>query len=358
MEFLYEYAVLPGDSTLRQAINRGAQELYRKLIGLDPQVLGISDYSKRFFGAYLNDLHTALQRYSFILLWCLCNLPTPLDRCAFLDYGGGSGMLSLLARQIGIGTVIYNDIYDVSCVDARRIAECIGNPADYYVCGDVDDAVSFIRNRGISCDAIGTNEVIDHIYDVEAFLSKLSRFSTGSLAVFMVTGANGCNPRIRSQMTRVHHTYECRDRPRMYGYKERDSHEAFLDIRRRIIVEHLRELNHSMHELEIDRLARKSRGMVTADIQQCVENYLGGKGVIEPSHPTNTCDPRTGNWAERLLDPVRLARVLELSGFRAAVIPGYYPTKSRAHAILNTIISTLGNSGLWIAPSYAIHGIK
>jgi hypothetical protein len=356
-EFFYERAMLPGDSALRRTIHCGAQELYEKLIRLEPQLLDISDYSKRFFGGYLKDLHAALQRYSYIMLWCLHRLPTPLERCTFLDYGGGSGVLSLLARQVGIGTVIYNDIYEVSCVDAERIAEHIGNAADHYIRGDIDDAISFIREKGISCDAVASNEVIDHVYDVEAFLSKLMRFSNGSLAVFMVTGTNGYNPCIRSQMTRLHHIYEHCSRPKVYGYKERDSIEAFLDIRRQIVVKYLDALRLPLDELEIDMLARNTRGMVKTDIQKCVQNYLDGKGLVEPSYSTNTCDPHTGNWAERLLNPFRLAGILRQSGFEADVIPGYYPSTRGAHAVLNKIISSIGKPGLLIAPSYGIYGI-
>ena len=41
-------------------------------------------------------------------------------------YGGGHGMLALLAKASGIGTVIHNDIYKISCKDAQ----CIGNDLD------------------------------------------------------------------------------------------------------------------------------------------------------------------------------------------------------------------------------------
>ncbi|MBA7485996.1 hypothetical protein ES707_21548 [subsurface metagenome] len=65
----------------------------------------------------------------------------------FLDYGSGSGMLYLLAKQLGIGTVVYNDIYDVSCHDAKIIAKSIGNEADYYVQGNIDDVIIFFRKK-------------------------------------------------------------------------------------------------------------------------------------------------------------------------------------------------------------------
>ena len=36
-----------------------------------------------------------------------------------IDYAGGVGDLSLLAKELGIGTVIYNDISDELAKDAR-----------------------------------------------------------------------------------------------------------------------------------------------------------------------------------------------------------------------------------------------
>ncbi len=69
------------------------------------------------------------------LAWSLAKSVTQIRKFVFLDYSGGLGMLSLLAKELGVGTVIYNDIYDVACRDSKLIAESVGNEANYYVQG-------------------------------------------------------------------------------------------------------------------------------------------------------------------------------------------------------------------------------
>ena len=43
-----------------------------------------------------------------------------------------------------------------------------------------------------------------------------------------------------------------------------------------------------------------------------------------PVHPTNTCDPRTGNWAEHLMDLGTLRKKLAARGFESRILTGYY----------------------------------
>jgi len=41
-------------------------------------------------------------------------------------------------------------------------------------------------------------------------------------------------------------------------------------------------------------------------------------------HPTNTCDPYTGNWIEHLMNPYHLQETLIFNGFNAEVLPIYW----------------------------------
>lgn len=69
-------------------------------------------------------------------------------------------MLSLLAKECKIGTVIYNDIYDVSARDAEIIGKAIGDQADYYIPGDVNDVIDFLKEKSIKCNTIANYDVI------------------------------------------------------------------------------------------------------------------------------------------------------------------------------------------------------
>jgi hypothetical protein len=161
MKSMFEYTGFPEDRELLMVIDAASQRLFEELHGLDIDSLEISDYNKRYFGAKLASLSPILKKNSYILSWSLAEADVSLDEFVLLDYGGGSGTLSLLAKESGLGTVIYNDIYDVSCRDAKRIAGAIGDEADHYVHGDIDDVLDFLTANNINCDAVASVDVIE-----------------------------------------------------------------------------------------------------------------------------------------------------------------------------------------------------
>jgi len=358
VRLMSSFARLPKDrGLLIESINSAAERLFSKLVSFDVNSLGISDYNKRYFGNKLANLISNLQLDAYLLSWSLAKSDLSLDRFVFVDYGGGSGMLSLLAKELSIGTVIYNDIYDVSCHDARIIAKSIGNEADYYVCGDIDDLICFLRVNNISCNAIASFDVLEHIYDVEAFLGKLHILSGGELTVMVASGANTFNPVITRMLMKRQLRAEHEDREEEFGHKERDCPRSYLSVRREIICEYLGSLQIRMEADKIERLARNTRGMIEHDIQRSVDPQA-------PNHTTNTCDPYTGNWAEHLMDINSLVQILSKTGFSVELLSGYYPggyknvVKKLLGKSLNMIIRSFPKQGIRIAPFFAIYGVR
>lgn len=358
MEFIYNYARLPKDRELLMNINSAARRLFNKLKYLDTDSLDISDYTKRYLGDHLRNIHSVLQKYSYILSWSVACAAGSINEFVFLDYGGGPGMLSLLAKEFKIGTVIYNDIYDVSCKDAKVIGESIGNQADYYIHGDIDDVGSFLRTNSISCNAIASCDVIEHIYDIESFLKKLHALSGGLSIVVMSSGANIFNPLIRKSIMTKQLQIEYKNREKEWGHKERDCPRAYLKVREEMIIKHAQNLT----KKEVEQLARATRGMMEPDIKKCVDGYLKtGRFPQELSHPTNTCDPYIGNWAERLMDPYHLKDILSKSGFKAEIFSGYYGRpkniiKRLLGNFLNLAIYISKKQGIRVAPFFTVYG--
>jgi 2-polyprenyl-3-methyl-5-hydroxy-6-metoxy-1,4-benzoquinol methylase len=345
---------LPDDPVLLSTIDRAAEKLHSKLRMFDVSSIGISDYNQRYFGGYLKRLHRNLRKYSFLMAWTLAYTSRPLDQFVLLEYGGGSGMLSLLGRELNLGVVIYNDIYDMSCQDAKTIGQAIGNEADYYVQGDIDDVIGFLKTNSFSVDGIVSWDVIEHVYEPENFLRKVGDLSRGAISVMMGSSANDLNPRIRRRLMSQQVQAEYHDRERKSGHKERDTVKAYLEVRKEIISQHAGELEPQ----EIDRLARVTRGLMSPYIEQCVDNYLATREIpAEISHPTNTCDPYTGNWYENLLDPYCLKDHLGQEGFETEVLNGYYGDPGRPRdLVLNALIRVAGKQGAKIAPFYALYG--
>lgn len=365
MKFAFKYALLPKKSKkILHEIDEAAARLAAKLAKLDVNQLNISDYNKRYFGGTLQNIRAALQLRTYLLAWALKDISLPHQEIVLVDYGGGSGMLSLLAKEYGIGTVIYDDIYDVSCQDAAIIGEAIGNKADYYVHGDIDDLIQFVQQKKLDCTTLVSYDVLEHIYNVPAFLQQLPSLSEGVLTIVMGSGANMKNPFVNRVLVKKQIELERKDREPNWGAKDRDALKSYLGIRKEMINAYLKQNTADLPVPIVDDLAKRTRGMVKSDIERSVQTYLDKKKLPEPPvHPTNTCDPYNGNWAEHLMNTNELTRDLANAGFESTILRGYYgDSNHRMKRIvgrcLNAIISLAGRQGLFLAGFYVLYGIR
>lgn len=361
MEYMFKFCNLPDDTLTVTMVNEAAGRLHYKLKKIDLESLDISDYNKRYFGSLLRNLRSNLQKYAYILAWSITKIDIPLNKLVFLDYGGGSGMLSLLAKECKIGTVIYNDIYDISARDAEIIGKAIGDQADYYIPGDVNDVIDFLKEKSIKCNTVANYDVIEHIYDIEEFLKKIPMISDNNLRVFFSSGANPYNPVIKRKLVKNHYRCELSDREQKFGSKKRDPLEAYSKIRRKLI----KDLNPDLSEDQVDYLVTATKGLIEYDIKKAV-NEFSTSGTVTlkqkyPQYPSNTCDPYTGNWAEHLMDIYQLRNVLQSQNFQADIWRGYYGDsntllKCLAARSLNLLIKNLGRRGMALSPFFTLCG--
>jgi hypothetical protein len=280
-----------------------------------------------------------------------------LERFVFVDYGGGTGLLSFLAKEAGIGTVVYSDIYDVSCADVKVTSRALGLPLDHVVNGDLDDLIGYLRRKSIMANSVASYDVLEHIYDVEAHFKRLRALSDGSFRIVYGSGANAKNRRRARSIIKEQLAVELKTREREWGHKERDSLEAYLETRKRMISSYAPDLRSE----QIEQLSGWTRGLMKSDIEKCVDEYKRtGAIAYRPKHPTNTCDPHTGNWCEHLIDPQWLAKTLRGNGYSAKILGGPYSIsgsllKRCAKLLLNTIIRLLGNWSLFLARYYVVY---
>lgn len=363
MGFLYKYGSYPKNHSSGVKVRSATERLYTRLCELTIEGLDISDYNRRYFGSHIGHadvLRGHLAKYGYILEWALSGIDKNPENIVLLDYGGGHGMLSLLAKEAGVGTVIHNDIYPISCQDAEKIASAIGLRADHYVPGDIYGVCEYCKINGINCDVVANYDVIEHIYDINDFLGKLNTLSDGPMSVFLASGANELNPRIRSILQKLHMDVECRDRPAKYGQKPTDTTRAILDVRKEIVSRR----SPSLPVETVERLALLTRGLIEREIVAAVDAYLvSGKFPEPPMHPTNTCDPYTGTWFEHLMDPYQLADCLFRNEFVVEVKCGYYDSSGRplrriTKSFLNAATTMLGRHGLRLAPYYALFATR
>lgn len=359
--WMYSYARLKRyNSESIHAIDRAAERLYQKLKNLDVYSLHISEYNQKYFGSYLNTLKGTLERYSYLLLLSIHHSSVPLDEFVFLDYGAGSGILSLLAKELKIGTVIYNDIYDISCHDAAMIAQQIGNQADFYIQGDIDEVINTLKHHSLQCDAIASYDVIEHIYDIDYFMRSIPVILKYNGKIVMETTANPVNPVINYQRIKAQKYCEYQDRIVEFGHKKIDTNKSYLSSRKEIIKNY----NDRLQDTEIEILAKNTRGLIEKDIIASVDKYLATQ-EIPPilEHPTNTCDPYTGNWAEHLIDPKYYYQLLNDLNFQTTLLGGYYSYSNNSivrliKKTLNLLISIFKQEKIALSSSYIVCATK
>lgn len=358
LKYFPRHATLPADLPLLQQIDAAAERLAVRVCALDMSALEISEYNQRYLSGIVRNLRGMLTLDAYLLALAFVNRAKLLGESVFVDYGGGCGILSFLAVELGVGTVIYNDIYDVSCQDARKIGLALHLPAAAYVSGDIDELMEHVESSSLRVDTIVSYDVIEHIYDLGSYFSKLPLFSDGSMRVVFASSANSHNPVINRQRMRVQYEIEHKDRTKEWGHKERDALQSYLGIRRDIIFAHAPHLGQD----DIEKLAHATRGLIARDIERVVDEFCATRTITySPGHPSNTCDPLTGNWAEQLMDTGDVSKMLSDSGFEVSVVPGYYDSagescKRVVKEMLNHAINRLGAYCLVAAPYYAICG--
>ncbi|MCO5253451.1 MAG: class I SAM-dependent methyltransferase [Bacteroidetes bacterium] len=251
----------------------------------------VSEYTHEYVQRLLHELPYRTMIYRSIFEEVFKHIKLQRTELTVVDYGGGTGLLSCYAKWIGIGNVIYMDIFEQSCHDAQKIADKLGLRADSYVQGDINALNTHI-------DALVSTDVIEHIYDLTGFFQSCYQLNQNLVQVH-VTGANPYNSIIRKRLMALQIRNENEFHAPPKGAKQMDDYRAYKNIRKIYIQERF---GTQLTENEINELVSLTRGRNFDDLQTLLETYLQTKIYPQSiSHPTNTCDPNTGNWSERLI---------------------------------------------------------
>lgn len=359
MKFIQQQIISPGNKELFQLIEKAATELEKQLLTLNIYDLPISDYTKQYYSDHLNKLRYSLQASCFLLLQAIHDTGKKPEQLILVDNGGGVGIFSFLAKKAGISTVIFNDIYDVSCKDAVVIAKHLGISIDHYITGDVDELIEEVKVKGLNVNVVISRNVIEHIYNLDLYFKKIKTITPDALTLVFATTANTKNLLVELYTRRIHRRIEYQDQKQGWGVKETDAKFSHYKIRKEIILE----LAPALSIKEIEKLTRSTRGLAGEDIQNAVTRYLDRKEhPPKPDHSTNTCDPNTGNWAEHLVSFKQYQIYFQQNGFSFEVIPGFYNTNYSLKMlniitpIINKLIFAFPKFGLFLAPFIVLVG--
>ncbi len=279
------------------------------------------------------------------------------EEIILLDYGAGNGLLGMFAKHCSFKKVYSIDVNESFVQAAHLLNAALNNPVDAILTGDIDTAINFFKLHAPP-DAVAGTDVIEHIYNLNVFFKSIKSLNAGIIAVFTTASVNA-NP---------FKSYTIKKLQRQDEYKWSDpAHTtgnnpyaglSFLEVRKRMIEQRFHLSNN-----QIQQLAQATRGMQERDILKAVTIFITTKKL--PSlihHPTNTCDPVTGNWTERLLTAKEYKTLYQDAGFELYIANGFYNEwqpgfKSRFLKIINSYIRFTGRSGRWISPYILLVGI-
>jgi hypothetical protein len=348
--YLYPGGRYPAASGLCRRVQDAAEAVSGRLRALDPRTIEGVDafYRKRFLETKVAELELNLTKYAYHLIWILTLSGRAPEEVVLVDHGGGTGLQGLLARQAGVGTVIYNDIDERFLPLARGLAVRLGLASDLYVLGDVDALVRECGRHGVRPTALVSYDVIEHIYDIEWFLHRLSEAFPGALALVMSSGANLFN--LQYVATTV---------PQQMR-SEREHRKRRREI--------LAAAAPALSAADLDRLVRATRRLARPDIEAVVAHYVRTRAIALPDRGrihaqdlfgTATCRPDTGFWEEHFIVPTALRRVLAGLGFEAEIRGGFYwndrdAVRRALSPVRNALVRGLGPFGLAAAPYYTV----
>lgn len=285
----------------------------------------------------------------------LKKLKKPIPESTFIDYGGGSGLLSFLAKEIGFGTVVYNDLNMTRVYEAEIISKKINCRIDHYVHGDIEDLINYLNQNEIKPDLICSFDVLEHIFDIESWIASLSKINYDFVLVFM-TSANSRNPIIANRLRKLQIRSEYYGGTNNIRKDDTFFDNSIFEERRNII----RNRYPGLGSNDLDHLTLKSRGLKVKGIEKMVEDFIE-TGVVnyELTHPTNTCDPYTGSWVERLIDLKQLEGIINKQNLRVEFHNSSFAySKNKilniAKYILNQFIKFSGPNSLLLSPAFTM----
>lgn len=336
-------------------IDKAIKNLHEKISILDIDSLTISAYNRRYFKDYVNNFYFFMPLYKQLLYKSISKLDKPIGESVFVDYGGGCGILSFLAVELGFKEVVYNDVYEVSTNDTKEIANRIDCNIQHYITGDIKGFTSYIHKNNISIDLLCSFDVLEHIYNLKEWFKEFKKIK-GSFSLCFMTSANASNPYINRALRKIHYKAEYKGSLKKNGWKERDSNTSFLEIRKQIITRNFPNLD----KKKVAILSKQTRGLYKPDIIEKVKGFIDND-ILEYhiKDKTNTCDPMTGNWAEHIIDLKSLKSNIIDINHEVRYTNSYYSySKNKLFNIpkfvLNKMSSVLGDENLFFSPSYTL----
>ena len=324
----------------------------KKLQEVNIDQLNCEAYPKRYLQHLLANSHYYLSIYAKQLNIAINEQSLHPHNMQLIDYGAGNGLLGMFAQYAGFKKVLLCDVDHTFIEAAKELATHLQIPITGFVTGDLQTLTQ--QYPGITADVMIGTDVIEHIYDLDAFFAAVQGHNPNMVTVF-TTASNPANPFKTARLKKLQIKDEKKGGdPSDFVLAGAEKHEAFLKIRANIIAEAFPLLEGA----DIKKLSSATRGLDKPNILKAVTAYLvNGKLPILPKG-SNTCNPLTGSFTERILPLSDYHALYAAHGFGLQVYKGFYNIHSPGikkfiNPLLNGMVKI---TGLTLAPFISLKG--
>lgn len=334
-----------GSTYTYQNILTKARQLEKDIRNLDIERIQVHESVKSYLRFDLKKLSYVTDCNAFLLHHALKDMPAIDESSVLIDHGAGIGLFALLVKRVGLSCLCH-DISPEYIEGIRELGRLLDATPDFFVVGDTMDLVDFCKSNHLHIKALVSRNVIEHLPDYKIFFKELFMLSEQPFTMIFSTSANIHNPMVRHIHRKIHHNYEYHGAPAEMDNPTLNSANCGMVLRKEIIRNEFPNLNEDL----LNKLAVLNRGFTKHDILERVKLFSESGVLPKPlPHPSNTCDPYTGVWVERLVPVSDYRHSATDAGFEFQTLKGFYNTHY-AKSILN-LIALLLNFILKLLPS-------
>jgi 2-polyprenyl-3-methyl-5-hydroxy-6-metoxy-1,4-benzoquinol methylase len=354
--YLYHFKVKKLSVSIYPIFQQASADFEKQLAVLDVNVLTISGYPQTYLKYLIQHRKHYLRLYATVLSSVVKHSSLLPKDAVLIDYGTGNGLLAMLAAAAGFKKVIAVDVDEVFLNAAKQTAHALGyNTIEFVKAGE--ETFHLLPLRNAPALIVGT-DVVEHIYKLELFFKQLGT-ATAIKAACFTTASNPHNP------VRVRNYKQLHIKEELVGGDSTDRvlfgdvHASFLSMREKIIAHHFPQADNS----KVTTIAKAGRGLRKDDLIIMAEEYFKtGKLRVVDETDTNTCEPETGSWAERMLPVETYKQLYRSNGFEFYLGNGFYDAekgvfiRKTAIKLLNFLMQTFPVIGIKAAPFIFLEG--
>lgn len=303
-------------------IQEVAFQLQDDLLQLDIDALDVTESVKSYFRFDLTKLTYVSKCNAFILYHLLMNTKLQKSNLIIVDHGAGIGLFSFLVKRMGY-TCISHDLFDEYLDGIRKIGTALNARPDYFVLGDTNALVAYCHFHDLNIFGLASRNVIEHLPDYQEFFNEIASLGTEGFRLVITTSANIHNPLVKRLHLKIHMEYELKGSRVDMDHPDLDESLSGIQLRSQLIKSHFPHLDSET----IKTLAILNRSYTKKDIIKRTELYIqSGQWPSPPQEFSNTCDPISGAWVERLVAYSDYQTAANAAGFSIEALSGFYNT--------------------------------